>query len=311
MDKPNIFTAKNLLERPNEIPTVILQPNGKLKLNPDILPPDSEQKDMEFDMVVDFGLTLKHLQEPVPVNERIISNQPHLTILGLRDPDVISQMSKITEIANDPAKNPDNPQDRKEYRNNLKQIYQKIAYALKEKIGDDETAILAPKNGGKFVKEIAEKILTGENIQWIGYRMSRIQKKDGGLMVGTIFDENNPDLSKAKKLVFFDDCMASFISCKATLEMIKSDLVEKGVEINSKEILIAVSAGVQRSMQEITSDEAQKYFGFKDINALTGILVYAMNDHYHLISTEIDPKTGEKIIKQVVGDMGSWTKPIE
>jgi len=64
-------------------------------------------------------------------------------------------------------------------------------------------------------------------------------------------------------------------------------------------------------MQEITSDEAQKYFGFKDINALTGILVYAMNDHYYLISTEIDPKTGEKIIKQVVGDMGSWTKPIE
>jgi len=24
-----------------------------------------------------------------------------------------------------------------------------------------------------------------------------------------------------------------------------------------------------------------------------------------------NPKTGEKIIKQVVGDMGSWTKPIE
>lgn len=289
------------IEYINETGDIIKKYFGKITVNPAILPEKSEFVGREFDMIVDYGDTLKPLQDPIPAQERLIENQPHLQILSLTDPAIAIQMGKITDLANDPAKSPDKSEDRQEYRGNLEQVYQAEARKLNDKIGNKKALIFAPRNGGIFVKDTAQEILNGENISWFGYRMSRIQKKDGGLMVGIQLDENNPALEDFDTFVFFDDCMASFISCAATMEMIKNNLIAEGVNPASKELLIAVSAGVQRSMQEITSEEAQNHFGFKDISAVTGILVFAMNDHYYLIDAE-NPQ------KQIVGDMGNWTR---
>lgn len=131
--------------------------------------------------------------------------------------------------------------------------------------------------------------------------MSRVQRNDGGLMVGATFGDNNPTIVKYKRFVFADDCLASDISAFATLELIKEKLARAKVPLSEAEILVTVSAATQRGLKSLLSQNTLDHFGFGSIKAVVGTLVYQMDEHFYL-----QHPSG----RYVVGDMGNWTKPI-
>jgi hypothetical protein len=252
-----------------------------------------------YEIVMDFGTTRAPLRGLVPPEQRLIRNTNNLTVLSFQQPMIRRSMDHLTNIANDPFKNSDIPAERKIYREHLAHVYRAMAGEAKAWGGKD-ALFFTPKNGGIFVQEIFEEMgLPSKN--YFDYRMSRVQKTDGGLMIGATFGENNPDIAKFKRFVFADDCLASDISAFATLELIKEKLAAAKVPLSEAEILITVSAATQRGLESLLSQETLEHFGFGSIKAVVGTLVYQMDDHFYLQHPDG---------RYVVGDMGNWTKPI-
>lgn len=288
--------------------------NGRLEFDPSRV---IEGGEGEYDMVRDFGSSKDALRAAVPETEKIKRNdRPGITFLGFEDDEVRKNMTKITEIANDETKSPDNPEDRAEYRGYLKNVYKSLASEVKKRVGDEKALIFCPKNGGIFVRDVfSEEGFSDED--FFDYRMSRVIANDDEgkrhLNVATRFGENNPDIANYKTFVFADDCMASDISCTATLEYISSLLKEKNVDLSQIRVIISVSAATQRGLESILSEESKKRFGFGRIEAIAAIPVYEMTDEFYLkeqVQEEEQVLDGKKVkkIRFTVGDMGKWTK---
>ena len=252
-----------------------------------------------YDIVMDFGGSRASLRGLVPKEQRLTKNTDNLTVLSFRNPRIKRAMNAITSLANDQNRSSNNPNNRQEYRDCLEYVYGAMAEDVIRR-GSRNALFFAPKNGGIFVQEVFENAGI-DSSNFFDYRMSRIQKVDGGLMVGTMLGVNNPDISDFRKFVFADDCMASDISAFGTMELIKEAITEKGKSLSEVEVLITVSAATQRGLESILSKDSREYFGFKSIKAVVGTLVYQMDDHFYLQHPDG---------RFVVGDMGNWTKSI-
>ncbi len=254
-----------------------------------------------YDTVMDFGTSRAKLRGLVPEEERLTANSRNLNVLGFWQPEIRNAMGIITDLANDASRSPENPNDRREYREHLAAIYNSMAEVVGDWVfaGVDEPLIFAPKNGGIFVQEVFEKEGSFFPTDFFDYRMSRVQDKDSGLMVGITYGEENPEIATYRRFVFADDCMASDISAYATMEMIREALVAARVPLSDAEVLIAVSAATQRGLESLLSQQTRDHFGFGSIRAVAGMPVYQMDNHFYLQHPDG---------RYVVGDMGEWTK---
>ena len=283
------------------LPSFLIQNfDGTLSVDSKIAP---EHAGSKYQQIFDFGTSRQSLRGLIPQETRIIHNRLDLTILGLSHEFVNLQMTKITDIANDPNKSWKNAYDRREYRETLGSVYLELAKQVKNMIDPNKpTLFFPPKNGGIFVEDQYRKVFTDINSRFYDYRMSRIWIQGGYLMVGVNEGPNNPDIAKFKQFVISDDCIASDVSVWGTLEMIKEKLSTANAPLNEIDIVIAVSAATQAGIESLLSEETKADFGFKSIRAVVATLAHQMNEHYYLQHPDG---------RQVVGDMGSWTKSIE
>lgn len=252
-----------------------------------------------YDYVFDFGESRALLRGLVPEGQRLTENIDGLTVLDFRDPTIRQAMDAITVLANSPSKSSKNPLDRQEYRDNLEHVYNAMAKEALAWTGGKDTLILSPKMGGVFVQQVFEQAGFKPE-DFYDYRMSRVHRNDGRLMVVTTLGENNPEVASCKRFMFADDCLASDISAFGTLEMIKEALTAKKIPLSEAAVLITVSAATQRGVESLLSQKTNDYFGFGSIKIVTGILVHKMNDDFYLQHPDG---------RFVVGDMGDWTKP--
>jgi hypothetical protein len=252
-----------------------------------------------YDYVFNFGTSESLLRGLVPEKQRLTENIDGLTVLGFKDLTIKQAMNRISVLANEPDEDPDNPSDdkKKQYRDELEHVYDAMAKEALGWAGDDDVLVLTPKMGGVFVQEVFEKAgFPPEN--FFDYRMSRVQRNDGGLMLGSTIAEKNPDITKFKKFVIADDCLASRISTLATIMLIKKKYEEAKLDFSEVEILITVSAASQRGAESLLSQETKDELGFGSIKIVTGTLVYQMNDHFYLQNPDGT---------LAVGDMGKLT----
>ena len=252
-----------------------------------------------YDVVMDFGTSRAGLRGLVPQEQRLSGDSDNLMVLGFKQPLIREAMSTLTDLANDPSRSSENSDDRHAYRTALKRVYQEMAVEVDDWAGNKKALVFAPKNGGIFVQEVFEEMGFPPS-DFLNYRMSRVQKNDSGLIVGTTFGVNNPRITDYRKFVFADDCMASDISAFATMEIIKEALAKANVPLSEAEVLIAVSAATQRGLESLLSQSTKDYFGFGSIKAVAGMPVYKMDSHFYLQHPDD---------RYVVGDMGNWTQP--
>lgn len=252
-----------------------------------------------YDLVMDFGHSRDGLREPVPQNERILVNKrSDLIYLGFESPGIATKMEAITQLANDPSRSYGKPEDRREYRENLRFVYQSLATEVEQRLGWHNALIFPPKNGGIFVREVFQDQGFPES-GFFDYQMSRILGKDGRLMVGVKFGENNPKITDARTFVFADDCLASDISAWGTLEMIKDKLTRQGIFPTEARVIIAIGAATQKGLESLLSQEVRNHFGFGSLEAIAGIPVCQMTENFYLQHPDG---------RFVVGDMGKWTR---
>lgn len=281
-------------------PDYLKENNGLLSFEADVVKEGSQGP---FNRVYDFGASKNDLRIPVTPEERILTNEREdLIFLAFENPDLGQKMRDITALANSTDRSFDNSDDRREYRAKLGMVYQALAAEVKKRIGESKTLFLPPKNGGIFVREVyqAEGI---PDQDFYDYRMSRVlvgSPEGESLMVGMHEAENNPDIMDYDTFVFADDCMASNISAVATLEYLKEKLTAGGKDLSQVRVIISVSAGVQRSLEDILSARSKEHFGFGSIEAIAITPVYQMTDNFYL--KELDGRF-------TVGDMGKWTLP--
>jgi hypothetical protein len=253
-----------------------------------------------YDRAFDFETTREPLKGLVPLEQRLTANTDRLTVLAFDDQLVEQAMNALTKIANTTAT--DNAEAIIDYRGHLARVYRPMAETLIER-GWSDALIFTPKNGGIFVREVFEAAgISADN--FFDYRLSRVQKKDDGLMIGATFGENNPKIKDYRRFVFADDCIASDISSFATLEILKEQLEEAGVPLSEVEIMITVSIANQRAIESILSPEMLEHFGFKNIKAVVGTLAYQTNSHFYLLTPNEDRE------EMAVGDMGARTQLI-
>lgn len=285
----------------NNFPEYIIQePNGLLSVSPNFAP---EHAGSKYQMIIDFGITRQTLRGLIPEKKRIHENRHDLIILSLHDELVTDIMANITTIANDPNKSWKNSQDRREYRTALGSVYLEVAKTTKKLLDPEKpTLFFPPKNGGIYVEKMFRQVFTDPKKAFYDYQMSRIWTIDQGLMVGVNIGPNNPNIADFRQIVISDDCIASDVSAWGTMEMIKEETQKNNVLTNEVDVVIAVSAATQAGIESLLSDEAKEHFGFKSIRAVVATLAHQMNDHYYLQHPDG---------RQVVGDMGNWTKPVE
>lgn len=308
VEGPRIYPAvKDLTPLPDSGP-VTQDRNGKRWIREDVAIEGARLG--PYDTVMDFGTSRASLRGLVPQEERLTDNVNNLTVLAFEQPLVGQAMDMISLMANDHTKSSTVSDDRRDYRGHLARVYK----AMAEEVitwGGKEGLIFPPLNGGRFVKDVFEGVFKGPLKEdstdlpvgnYFDYRMSRVQTRNGGLMVGTTVNKDNPQIADFRRFVFADDCLASDISAFGTLEMIKGELKAANVPISEAEVLITVSAATQRGVESLLSPEARKHFGFGSIKLVAGILVYQMNDHFYLQHPDGT---------YVVADMGEWTKPLD
>lgn len=255
-----------------------------------------------YDQVHEFITTSRvHLRGLVPEEQRLTANTDNLTVLGLTQPAIRKAMDAISDLANDTNRSSGDSKDRQVYRAALKTVYRAMAKEVDDWIldGREEPLVFAPKNGGIFVREVFEEEGFFPD-DFFDYRMSRVQKNDGGLMVGITNGDGNPEISNSRSFVFADDCIASDISAFATMEMIKEALIEANVPLVRAKVLITASAASQRGIESLLSPQTRDYFGFESIRAVVGVLVHQMDGHFYLRHPDG---------RLAVGDMGEWTQP--
>ena len=252
-----------------------------------------------YEIVMDFGTSRAPRRDLVPEAQRLREDIDGLTVLAFQEPTIQQAMDTLSVLANDPNKSSDEPTSRQEYRDKLALVYQAMARKVIDWGGRD-ALILAPKKGGIFVQDVFEDAGLPKEI-FFDYRMSRVQRRDGGLMLGVTFGKDNPEISKFRKFVIADDCMASEISIFGSLELIKGKLEEAKIPLSEVEILITTSAATQRGLESLLSQETGDYFGFSSVRTVVGTLVYEMDDHFYLRHPDG---------RFVVADMGDWTQPV-
>ncbi len=278
-----------------DLPPFISRLNGQLTLSSTHYPEGSRVG--PYDLIIPFGNSREGLRGLVPESERLRKNTPGITVLGLEQPVVFVAMDLITGIANEPLRSHEDAQDRALYRDNLGVVYRSMAEETVEWTNGEKALVFPPKNGGIFVEEVFRQ--SGLYADFFDYRMSRVQDNAGGLAVGVNLGNDNPRISDYRTFVFADDCIASDISAHATLMIIQEQLREAGINPSDARILITVSAASQRGLESLTSPAVRKYFGFPELSAVVGTLVYKMDSHFYLRHPDD---------RFVVGDMGNWTK---
>jgi len=293
IEGPQISRATEGLVLPSHLRNV----RGKLMIDPHYV--SKEARRGPYDIVMDFGASRAQLKDLVPESQRLKENTGNITVLGFQQPEIRQAMAVITDLANDPNKNSENPNDRQKYRESLGLVYYAMATDVTGWAGKDDVLIFSPMNGGIFVQDVFEEAGFAAS-DFFKYRMSRVQGNDGGLMVGVTLGKNNPEISSYRRFVFADDCIASDISAFGTLEIIKEALIAENISLSETKVLFTVSAATQRGLESLLSPETRDHFGFADMRAVTGISVYEMDGHFYLR----DPDG-----RYVVGDMGNWTQP--
>ncbi len=289
------FESDNIQEK---LPSYLSSVNGKFIFDPTKV---IEGGAGGYDAVWDFGAGKDKLRREVPQSERMTANKADIKFLCFEDPSIRADMSAITEIANDPGRSPDDPADRKEYRDHLGEVYKKLAHEVKEKLHGEKALFFSPKNGGIYVQDV----FTREGFSpkdFYDYRMSRVlaMAEDGRehLNVAAQYAPGNPNISNYRTFVVADDCLASDISCYATLDLISSQLRKKGIDPSEARAVVSVSAATQRGLESLLSEETQKRFGFGKMEVVAATPVYKMTDKFYL--QELDGRF-------TVGDMGKWT----
>jgi len=296
IEGPRIYLPVKELKPPTDSDPVIQDEKGIWNINKNYAIEGARL--VPYDVVMDYGTSKASLRSLVPEEQRLKEDTDDITVLGFKQPLIREAMDNITDLANDLDRSYQDSNDRREYRESLAYVYKAMAADAKDWAGEDNVLIFSPKNGGIFVQEVFEQEGFPAN-SFFDYRMSRVQTNDGGLMVGITIGDNNPKITDYKKFVFADDCMASDISVSATLEMIREAFRKESISLSEVEILITFSAATQRGLESLVSQKTSERFGFKDMRAVTGILVYEMDDHFYLKHPDG---------KYVVADMGQWTE---
>lgn len=254
-----------------------------------------------FDLVMDFGLSRDWMRTKVRWELEVHQNKGNnFVFLAFDNPLVKREMRAITDLVNNGKRNFRNPVDRGEYRKHLIMVYQYLAEEVQRKIGPEDALIFAPKPAGILIEEIYRKLGFSKD-DFFDYQMSRIQKDDGGLLVGIKLGKNNPKIENYQTIVFTDDCLASDVNAWATLELIKEGRPKNKISLLNVYAIIAVTAASQKGFENLTSQATLNYFGFGTIEAVAAIPVY----HWMTKNFYLQHPDG----RYVVGDMGEWTKP--
>lgn len=293
IERPQISRVSETL---NNLPSYLQIVQGKLMIDRNFVAEGARLG--PYDIVMDFGKSRNSLRGLIPKSQRLIGGTEDITILGFKDPTIGQTMIGISDLANNPTRSSNDSQDRQQYREKLRQVYKAMAGEIVNWTGGRDALIFAPKSGGIFVQEVFEQEGFPSS-NFFDYRMSRVHKKDQGLMLGVALCKSNPDIPNYRRFVFADDCMASDISAFGTLEMIKGALIAKKIPLSEAEVLIAVSAASQRGIESLLSQKTRDYFGFGSMKVVAGIPVYKMNEHFYLQHTDD---------RYVVGDMGNWSQ---
>lgn len=292
VEQPKIYQPENLAD-------------FLVRENSDLWAVAGKERKGPFDIVMDFGHSRDWMRTPVRWEKRIQSNnRPEMVFLGLEKENwaIRQGMEILTRIANHPGMGSGSPKDRGLYRQILTSVYQELALAVLQRIKQEDVLVFSPKNGGIFVEEVYKKWGYGfADQKFFDYRMARVQKEDGSLMVGIKIGKSDlAEIADYRTFVFADDCLASDISAWGTLEIIKEQLIKKGVDLLKARVIIAVSAATQRGFENLTSSATLNYFGFGSIEAIAVIPVFQMTGHFYLQHPDG---------RYVVGDMGEWTIP--
>lgn len=292
---PLVFDARSEKAHPDYLDR---DTNGKYWIKDTFV--DTDARLGPYDYVFDFGTTRSLLRGLVPERQRLTENIDGLTVLSFEDQTIKQAMTRISAIANEPDTDPGSPTDNdreKRYRGELEYVYDAMGREALDWAGDDNMLVLTPKMGGVFVQEVFEKAGFAPE-DFFDYRMSRVLRNDGGLMLGATFGENNPDITKFKKFVIADDCLASDISSYATILLLKEKYEEAGLDFSEVEILITVSTASQRGAESLLSQATKDELGFGSLKIITGTLAYQLNDHFYLLNPDGT---------FAVGDMGRLT----
>lgn len=256
------------------------------------------EKEGPFDYVMDFGNSRDWMRTKTRWELEMRRNGKNkiISCLSFEEPLIEREMEVITNLVNNRSRSSERPSDRAEYRNHLRIVYWRLVSEVQKRIGLEEALILAPKPGGFLIKEaFKQNELQGD---FFDYQSKRMQRSDGGLMVGIKIENNNPEIKNYNNFVLFFDCLASDVSAWASMELIK-ERFEKDSLLKTR-VLVVAAAASQRCLEHLGSYETLNYFGFGNIEAVVAIPVYhRMDKNYNLFLEDG---------RMVVGNMEEWTR---
>lgn len=254
----------------------------------------------KFTSIWSDGVSRTPLQEPIPIEERVLPLPENVFVLSHSQTDNIGiALQNITEINKNDGDKIKDPKVRVKYQKRLAEIYEPIGELLKTNLNMRKALWLPPDNGAALPFSIMQYFgVVKKPENKVVYEEKRDYLLDGKPVVG-IIETSYPE-GDFETAIFLDDCLATDVSASASIDLIRE--LKKNKYPNIKNIIVVVSVATLSGLRAL----AQKY---SDVKIIAGAVVYAMNSKNYLVRTtdELDiegnPYT-EDI--QVVGDMGGW-----
>lgn len=252
-----------------------------------------------YDVLWDFGQSLAKTREVVPSGERIRQNTSNIIFLAFSDREVKEALEANTRLVNSLKANPDEAEQRFVYQQNLATVYQKLVPRALEFAGRN-AVLFPPKRGGELVAQFFKLYgrFPPENIA--DYVLKRIVLRNEAILVGVRDVIHWPAIDSQSTIIFGDDCLASFISAYATL-----DLIRRRAKKQPTCFVACVSTATQKGVEWLIKAAAD--FGYQKVLFVGGLPVFGMTPEYYLLRLEDEgfpPNT------YAVGDMGLWTRAL-
>ena len=252
-----------------------------------------------YDVLWDFGESLAGTRNVVPPQERFRENTENVIFLGLTDERIKNFLEANTRLVNKPEANPDDPEQRFVYQQNLAEVY-RILVGKTLGFAGTNAVLFPPKRGGELVAKFFELYGNFPSEKIADYVLKRIVLKNGAILAGVREINFWPEIEPGTTIIFGDDCLASFISAAATL-----DLARRKTEEQPFRLAACVSTATQRGVEWLLRAAAD--FGYQEIRFFGGLPVFGMTEEYYLLRL---PDEGFPPNTYAVGDMGLWTRAL-
>ncbi len=252
-----------------------------------------------YDVLWDFGKNLASTRDVVPLQERFRENTENIIFLGLVDEQIKNALEANTRLVNNHEANPDNPEQRFAYQQNLAKVYRILVGKTLEFAGVD-AVLFPPKRGGELVAKFFEIYGDFPSEKIADYTLKRIVLNDGSILAGVRDINFWPAITTGITIIFADDCLASFISAYATLDWARQKTNKQPFRLAA-----CVSTATQRGVEWLL--RAASNFGYKEIKFIGGLPIFGMTEEYYLLRL---PDEGFSPGTYAVGDMGLWTRAL-